>query len=119
RAVECGGWRRAGHWTPGSEYGSVRVGPAAGAGGDGSGGGTVSGGRGTGARLSGAGGVDGGEVCAASVCTGSGGAAVPHWRSGALSRRWRTGVSGAAGRAGEGAGLPDRVGRDRERAATA
>src|SRR5262249_16883727 len=44
---------------------------------------------------------------------------VPDRGPGAVARRWRAGVSGAVGRAGEGARVPDRAWRDRGGAAGA
>ena len=48
---------------------------------------------------------------------GAGRAAVPHGRPGAVARGRGAGVPGARGRAGQGARLPHRAGRDRGRAA--
>ena len=69
-------------------------------------------GSGSGAGLSGACGADGGAVRGRPV-RGGGQPDVPHRRPGALAQRWRAGLFGTGGRAGEAARLPDRAGRDR------
>src|SRR5205823_13960474 len=93
------------------EHGSICAGSGAGGGCGGSSRRGVGRGSRIGARVSARRGTDGRTIRAGWSQRRGGPPVVPEWRSGAPESGWGVGVRGAQRSAGEGARLPDRVGR--------